>query len=280
MPRGYPYGKVPSSLGLVVSERFERPMVDCGYCSGQMLARTVKAGVSNEGRVEGHIIRSKGGRAHWAGNTASELRLGLTRGLSVPTMGVTKAGILSRLREGYAVAVSLQYAKLPSYLKVQVNDFGHCVLLRGHRAEGSTIFVGYFDPLFEQSTQGTWAKFSDLAAALWDSGHTSSVTKYVPPVQRYTVHIAKGATVREYTLRKPTTGSGPWCIANSPDGGYGKDIPWTRGASHAPCLAPVKRYTCDGKSNATTVLVTDGAFKDEHIKVDINFGVTVSASGA
>jgi hypothetical protein len=34
--------------------------------------------------------------------------------------------------------------------------------------------------------------------------------------------------------------------------------------------------TCDGASSATVVLVTSGAFKDETIKVDADFGVTVT----
>jgi hypothetical protein len=277
MPRSYPYGKVPIAIATVVSERFERPMVDCGYCSGQMLARSARGGVSNEGRVEGHKIRAKGGRAHWAGNTATELRRGLELALDVPTLGIARSSVLARVRAGYAVAVSLTYAKLPAYLKVQLNDFGHCVMLKAFRLEDGEVFVGYFDPLYEQGTQGTWAKWSDLEPALWSGGHTTTTVKYVPP-RRYTVHFAEGAKVRTYNLRAPASGGGPWCIARNAKGGYAKDeTTWDRAPSKASCTAPIPRQTCDGQSSATTALVTGGAFKDEHVKIDPRFGVTISS---
>jgi hypothetical protein len=275
MARSYPYGRVPSSIATVISERFERPMVDCGYCSGQMVCRSARAGIGTDGRNEGHRIRARGGRPHWAGNTSSELRKGTMDAFGVNLLGISTAAVLPRVKQGYAVAVSLTYAKLPGYLKIQANDFGHCVMLKGHRSADGVDYVGYFDPLYDQGSQGTWAKWTDVAAALWSTGHSTSTTKYVPPTGRFTVHIANKAVVRAYKLRK--TGSS-WCIARNVGGGYGTDTVWNARASSAECLAPVARKTCDGKSSATTVLVISGKFKDKH--VGLNDGVTVTPRGA
>ena len=177
MARSYPYGKVPSSVGTVISERFETPMVCCGYCSSQFAARASRTGVSSNGKAEGHVIRARGGRAHPAGSTSAEQRLGLKRALNVTVTGISKSAILARVKQGYAVTVSLQYAKLPSYLKVQSNDFGHCVTLKGYSGSGSTILVGYFDPLYLQGSQGTWARYNDISKAIWDSGHNTTTVK-------------------------------------------------------------------------------------------------------
>jgi hypothetical protein len=181
MPRSYPYGKVPASKGTVVSERFERPMVDCGYCSTQFAARTARAGVGGVGKTEGHRIRAQGGRAHWAGSNASEQRNGVKRALNVDMTAIRKSAVLARVKQGFAVTISLTYIRLPSYLKVQANDFGHCVPLFGHRTENGVDYVGYFDPLYEQGSQGTWARWTDIDQSLWDAGHNTTVVKYVPP---------------------------------------------------------------------------------------------------
>lgn len=177
MPRSYPYGKVPTSKGTVISERFERPMVDCGYCSTQFAARTARSGVSSKGSVEGHRIRSLGGRPHNAGSNAAEERVGVKRALNVTLTGITKRAVLARVKQGFAVTIALQYARLPSYLKVQTNDFGHKVTLYGHRTSGTTSYVGFFDPLYGQASQGTWARWVDIDQALWDSGHNTTTVK-------------------------------------------------------------------------------------------------------
>lgn len=276
MPRSYPYGKVPSSIATVISERFERPMVCCGYCSGQNVIRSATGGIGTDGSVEGHRMRAAGGRPHWAGNTSAELRQGASVAYGVNLLGISKDAVLPRVRQGFAVACSLTYAKLPGYLKVQVNDFAHCVMLKGHRAVDGIDYVGYFDPLFDQGSQGTWARWDDIKEALWSTGHSTSTVKYVPPTKRYTIHIAKGAQVRSYTLRRPSSGSAPRCIERNRDGGYGVDTTWNRRASRADCIAPVSRKTCDGESSATVATVTSGAFKDQHIRVGERYGVTVT----
>ena len=133
MARSYPYGKVPSSVGTVISERFESPMVCCGYASAQFAARAAKAGVGNLCRNDGHKIRAAGGRKHNAGSTALELRNGTHRALGVTLTGIKEDSIIARVKAGYAVTVTISYAKLPGYLKVQSNDFGHTLVLKGHR---------------------------------------------------------------------------------------------------------------------------------------------------
>jgi hypothetical protein len=175
--RSYPYGKVPSSVGTVISERFETPMVCCGYCSTQFACRAAKAGFSSNGKLEGHKIRAAGGRKHNAGSTAAEQRLGARRAYGVTLTGIGRAGVPARIRQGFAVTVSIQYAKLPSYLKVQSNDFGHCVTLKGYRKDDTGSWVGFFDPLWLQGSQGTWVKWSDIDQALWDNGHNTTTTK-------------------------------------------------------------------------------------------------------
>jgi hypothetical protein len=181
MARSYPYGKVPSSKGTIVSERFERPMVDCGYCSAQMAARTSRAGVGTNGKTEGHKMRANAGRPHWNGSNSVEIRRGLDNVLNVNVDGIEKAAVLSRVKQGFAVVISITYTSIPSYLKTQVGDFGHSVMLFAHRVEGGRDYVGYFDPLYEQGSQATWARWTDIDQALWSGGHNTTTKKYVPP---------------------------------------------------------------------------------------------------
>ena len=181
MARSYPYGKGPASWATVITESFERPMVDCGYCSTQFASRTARAGISANGKSEGHRIRALGGRAHWAGSNASEQRVGAKKALAVDFVAITKAAVVARVKQGFAVTVALQYIKLPSYLKVQTNDFGHCSTLYGARTEGGVVYLGYFDPLYAQGSQGTWTKWADIDQALWDGGHNTTVKKFVAP---------------------------------------------------------------------------------------------------
>jgi hypothetical protein len=190
----------------------------------------------------GHRIRAAGGRAHWAGNTATELQRGLLGALGVATLGVTRAGALVRIRAGYAVAVSLTYAQLPDYLKVQANDFGHCILLKGHRVDGANVLVGVFDPLWEQGSQGAWAKWTDVGPALWDTGHTSSTVKYSAAAWR--LHIAKGATIRQYRLQRS---GGTACIVDW------TDRTWKRGASHAT-TSPARRRSWSPAARSRTAI--------------------------
>lgn len=89
------------------------------------------------------------------------------------------------------------------------------------------------------------------------------------PAPTHTVHIAHGAVVRVYSV------SATGCILGNGDGTYGKDTRWWRAASQGACGAPVRRETCDGRSQATTVRKIGGAFAGKHIRIDPP-GVTVS----
>jgi hypothetical protein len=196
-PDRYRYGKVPATILTVTTETTERPYVCCGYCGAQMLARTAKAGVGSDMKHEGHAIRRAAGRPHNAGSNATELRNGLRQALGVTVESVSTSGILARLRGSYAVTVSLEYSRLPEQVKVQGGSFGHTVCLFGYRKDGSTEFVGYFDPLWPQGAQGAWVRWTDIDQALWSSGHLAGTTKVPPPPS---VHYAFHGTAYSRTL--------------------------------------------------------------------------------
>jgi hypothetical protein len=197
-PDRYRYGKVPSTVLTVVTETTERPYVCCGYCSAQMAAITARSGVSSDMKREGHAIRSRGGRPHNAGSNATELRTGLDRALDVDVDSIAKGSILGRLRSGYAVTVSLDYADLPEQVKVQGGSFGHTVCLFGYRRDGDRDMVGYFDPLWPQGSQGAWVRWADIDQALWSSGHNTTKTRYTPPPP---VRYTHGGTRHDHVYR-------------------------------------------------------------------------------
>jgi hypothetical protein len=116
---------------------------------------------------------------------------------------VSKGSVMGRLRAGYAVVASISYGSLPEYLKVQGGDFGHSVTLRGYRKDGSTEYIGYFDPLWPQGSQGAWTKWSDIDQALCSSGHNTTKVKYVPPTPPVTPPPTSGGTEVKSTPRTP-----------------------------------------------------------------------------
>lgn len=183
----YKYGKVTSSQIYpditVMSERSESPMVCCGYCSAGMACRTARTGLSNSMSSTAHPIRSKGGRPHNNGSNATELRNGSKAAWNVTLASVAKADIRTRLRNGYAVEIAVDYAELPGYLKVQSNNFGHSVLLFGVRKDSAGVeYFGFFDPLWDQGARGAWCKWADIDQALWaDGNHNTTKAKLVPP---------------------------------------------------------------------------------------------------
>lgn len=180
----YRYGKVtdqPVDL-TVVSERSESPMVCCGYCSAHMAARTAKAGLSTRMENEAHAIRKAGGRPHNHGNTASELRNGAQIALGVTLKSIAIDDIPARLRAGFAITAGVQYADMPSWLKVQTNDFGHAVCLYGWDA--AVQQAGFFDPLWTQGARGAWVPWVQVKNALWPNGNHSTTT----------VRLVKGGT--------------------------------------------------------------------------------------
>ena len=79
------------------------------------------------------------------------------------------------------------------------------------------------------------------------------------PVTQYTLTIRPLAVVRQYELKPVRDGNA--CI----NGWH--DERWTRLSSSAPCEAPARRVTCDGKSEATTVRVLAGRYAGKHVRV-------------
>ena len=172
----YKFGKVEGTVPdlRVISERSESPMVCCGYCSAHMAASTAKAGLSTDMDKEAHAIRRAGGRPHNNGNTASELREGAAKALGVTLKSVSISDIPQRLKDGFAVTAGIQYARLPAWLKVQSNDFGHAVTLFGWDAP--TNRCGMFDPLWTQGARGAWVPWVSMREALWPNGNHSTTT--------------------------------------------------------------------------------------------------------
>lgn len=128
-----------------------------------------------------HPIRSAGGRPHDNGSRASELRDGAKRAHGVTLDPLAVGEIPDELRDGWAVVVNLDYAKLPSYLRVQSGSFGHSCCLYGWKESGD--YVGFFDPLWPEGAYGAWARWSDVKGALWGDGeHSATVTSHRPPV--------------------------------------------------------------------------------------------------
>ena len=179
----YKYGQVTGLFPdlRIVSERAEpsgNRMVCCGYCSAQMAMLTAKKGLSTLMANEAHSMRRQAGRAHNAGSNPAELRNGASKVSAVKLVSISKADIPDRLRKGYAVVLSISYAKLPSYLKVQTNDFGHSVTLFGWKEDGD--HAGFFDPLWTQGARGAWAPWSHITPSLWpDGSHSTTVVKLV-----------------------------------------------------------------------------------------------------
>lgn len=172
----YKYGKVDGSLR-VVSETTETPYVCCGYCSAHMASLTARDGLSDVMQHEAHAIRSLGGRAHNNGNNAQELRDGAAEAVGVTLSAIAIDEVPDRLRAGYSCAISLQYAKLPDYLKVQNGDFGHAVCLYGWQEDEE--LVGFFDPLWPQGADGSWAKWADVKRAMWGDGNHSTTVRII-----------------------------------------------------------------------------------------------------
>ncbi len=199
----YKYGQVTGLFPdlRIVSERAEpsgNRMVCCGYCSAQMAMLTAKKGLTTLMANEAHSMRRQAGRAHNAGSNAAELRNGASKVSAIKLVSISKADIPERLRKGFAVVLSISYAKLPSYLKVQTNDFGHSVALFGFKEDGD--HVGFFDPLWTQGARGAWAPWSHITPSLWpDGSHSTTVVKLV---QAGEVMAQKGITSSEPKLIK------------------------------------------------------------------------------
>lgn len=182
----YAYGKVTglSPDVTVMTETTESPYVCCGYCSAGMACRVARSGLDSTMAPTAHAIRSAGGRPHNNGNNASELRTGASKAHGVKLTARAVSELPDRLRAGDVVTVGLDYAQLPSYLRVQSGSFGHAVMLRGWDDDvpdpGSDSLVGFFDPLWPQGARGAWARWGDVKQALWGDGNHSSTPARKP----------------------------------------------------------------------------------------------------
>jgi len=207
----YKFGKVEDTVPdlRVISERSESPMVCCGYCSAHMAASTAKAGLSTDMNKEAHAIRRAGGRAHNAGNTATELREGTAKALGVVLKSVAIIDITQRLKDGFAVTAGIQYARLPSWLKVQQNDFGHAVCLFGYDAP--TNRVGMFDPLWQQGARGAWVPWVSMREALWPNGnHSTTTVRMVAMAGDYVIYDDVVETRKTGAIAKGTPFFNDW----------------------------------------------------------------------
>jgi hypothetical protein len=186
-----PYGR-PTGPLRVVSEKPEVSgwgIVCCGYCSGQIAARHVDpAGVATQMEAStrsAHKSRALKGRPHNAGSNAGEVRAGTLAAMGVELVAASTAGVLAALKAGKAAVLNHEYGALPAYLRNQSGSFGHSAALCYYRRSSGVDYVGWFDPLAAQGSQGVWAKWSDLTPAAW-GGTQHSVTRKgapAPPVE-------------------------------------------------------------------------------------------------
>jgi hypothetical protein len=175
------YGRPDGPLR-VVSEKPEVNgwrIVCCGYCSGQMAARHVKPGtVSTQmesATQSAHRARALKGRPHNNGANATEVREGTYNAMGVRMVAASMSGVLSALKAGRAAVYNHEYGALPAYLRNQSGSFGHSAALCYYKRSGGVDYVGWYDPLAAQGSQGIWAKWSDLQRAAW-GGSAHSVT--------------------------------------------------------------------------------------------------------
>jgi hypothetical protein len=184
------YGR-PTGPLRVVSEKPEVNgwrIVCCGWCSGQIAARHVRpSSVASQMEAvtnSAHRARALKGRPHNNGANASEVRAGTRAAMGVELVPATMAGVLSALKAGKAAVYNHEYGALPAYLRNQSGSFGHSAALCYYRRSAGVDYVGWYDPLAAQGSQGIWAKWSDLLKAAW-SGEQHSVTRLgapAPPV--------------------------------------------------------------------------------------------------
>ncbi len=254
----YRFGRVTGTFPdlTVVSERSERPMVCCGYCSAHMAVFTAKLGVTRSMLVEAHRIRAEGGRDHNAGSRASELRAGAAE------LGVTLASIAiedmpERLRKGFAIVASVQYSKTPEFLKVQANDFGHSVCLFGWDEDNNR--AGYFDPLWEQGARGAWAPWPLLRPSLWENGnHNTTIVRLEAMAGDYAVFDDQVQSLKVGTVAAGTPFFNDWAM-NSRRGAVGAkpirvQMMGYRGEAYAVQVTTGQGWS-DGQSRPTLVFV-------------------------
>lgn len=262
----YRYGKVIGTFPdlTIVSERGETPMVCCGYCSAHMAALTSKPGLTQRMVKEAHEIREAGGRAHNAGSKASELRAGADKALGVHFLSVAVADIPDRLRKGFAVVASVQYAKLPDYLRIQVNDFGHSICLFGWDDPDSR--GGVFDPLWDQGARGAWSPWAHIQPALWgDGNHLTTTVRVMPMAGDYVIFDEQVQSLKTGQVAASTPFFNDWTM-NSKRGSVGAapikcQMMGYRGDAYAIQVKTGQGWS-DGVSRVTLVFVDKDRVSD------------------
>lgn len=252
----YRYGRCPLDM-TVISERGETPMVCCGYCSAHMAASTAKDGISRRMKAEAHNIRKRGGRAHNAGSKPSELIAGSKAAVGVTLKSVAIEDIPRRLRGEFAVVASVQYARLPSWLKVQKNDFKHSVCLFGWDDDNDR--AGLFDPLWDQGARGAWVPWAHVRSALLPNGnHLSTTVRVVTVAGDFIVYDEQVQSRRTGKVKPSALMFNDWRMTQQrgkiSSNGTTAQIFGYRMAAYAIQVNTSQGWS-DGKSRPTTVFV-------------------------
>lgn len=259
----YRYGRTPADF-TVISERAETPMVCCGYCSAHMAASTATIGLSRRMQVEAHQIRSRGGRPHNTGSRASELTNGTGSAVGVTLRSVAITDIPDRLRKGFAVVAGCQYARLPSYLKIQTNDFTHSVCLYGWDEVNDR--AGFYDPLWAQAARGAWVPWLQVRNALMPNGnHLSTTVKVVPVAGDYVIYDAQVQSKKTGKIAPSAPMYNDWRMSQKrgaiSSNGTTAQIMGYRNDAYAIQVNTAQGWV-DGKSRPTLVFVAMGKVTD------------------
>lgn len=199
-------------------------------------------------------------------NLTARDRRGLTNGASAIDLGKLE-GSYGELRSFSSWLVSQARKNAPGTIDIReiIYSPDGRVVKRWDRERGYTSA-----PKTEGDSSHLWHTHVSFYRDAEKRDHTIAFRPYfVPkPSPRFQVRIKPGAKVRIYTLGDETNGD-IHCI----DTWEKPDRVWAGAWSSAPCGAAVPRSTCDGKSSATTALVSAGVFKGQHIRVGARYGV-------
>lgn len=198
-----------------------------------------------------------------------------TAGWSMPDLDLALARVgvpfQNRSQEGWA---ALKLAHQRHYIALQGDsdqfgnntcsgafNGGHCIGI--HPAtQGTKWWID--DPICKTGRWEEEAVLKRYAQKLDSRIRFGVFTHPVPVLNRtHTVHVEAKARIRLYTL----SGS---CIQTWEDRRWGPD------ASTAGAGIPIYRKTCNGKSGATTAIITGGVFIGRYIRIGAQYGVTIT----
>lgn len=151
-----------------VSEREPGTWFCCANCSGAMVGHYAAGAPAT--LAEAHAIKAAAGVVHDDGMTPAELRAGMAnrQGIRLQLVETSLSTIEARLLAGWALAVPLTYAELPTHLRRWAPGFGggHTGVLAGFR--GSRW--GWFDPLAPSGWGGEYVEPAAILGAAWSAG--------------------------------------------------------------------------------------------------------------